>query len=189
MSSSTSGTSTLGDVAKAIGGILGPGAKVGLELLGTLPMPLPRRSCGCSCEIPPPCWMPQPLDPVVSRVCPGGKGVLRLTLTNCDMKPCTIKVEATNAAVSVAPASVTLGPMEQGLVVLTLEMPAAAGAGTTEKSLVWIRGCRLYYLRWSVVAAGAVTCCTADVDLEDGPDLVHHWYDHFYCPRPCPDKR
>jgi hypothetical protein len=188
MSSSTSGTSTLADVTKAIGGILGPGAKIGLELLGTLPVPLPRRSCGCDCEIPPPCWMPQPLDPIRSRVCPGGKGVLRLTLTNCDMTPRTIAVSATDGAV-VAPATVTLGPMEQGLVVVTLEMPISALVGTTKTSVVWIKGCRLHCLRWTAVAAGAVTGCTADADVEDGPDLVHHWYDHFYCPRPCPEKR
>jgi hypothetical protein len=21
--------------------------------------------------------------------------------------------------------------------------------------------------------------------VEDCPDLLHHWYDHFYCNRPC----
>jgi len=24
-----------------------------------------------------------------------------------------------------------------------------------------------------------------DIEIEDCPDLIHHWYDHFYCPRPC----
>jgi hypothetical protein len=188
MSTSTA-TSTVADIAKAISGVIGPTAKIGLELLGTLPVPLPRRSCGCDCEIPPPCWMPQPLEPVVSRVCPGGKGVLRLTITNCDMTARKIEVTATDAAVTITPASITLGPMEQALVVLTLELPATAVTGASEKAIVWIRGCRVHFLRWTVTAAAAVTCSTADVDVEDCPDLVHHWYDHFYCPRPCPEKR
>jgi hypothetical protein len=187
--STATGTSTVADIAKAIGGVIGPTARVGLELLGTVPVPLPRRGCSCDCEIPPPCWMPQPLKPVVSRVCPGGKGVLRLTVTNCDMTPRRIDVSATDAAVTIAPASITLGPMEQGLVVVTLELPATAHTGAREKTIVWIRGCRAHFLRWTVEAAGAVTCCTADVDIEDCPDFVHHWYDHFYCPRPCPEKR
>jgi hypothetical protein len=25
--------------------------------------------------------------------------------------------------------------------------------------------------------------------VEDCPDLIHHWYDHFYCPRPCIEER
>jgi hypothetical protein len=187
--SATGGTSSVADLAKAIGGVIAPTAKLGLELLGTLPVPLPRRSCGCDCEIPPPCWMPQPLKPVVSRVCPGGKGVLRLTVTNCGITSRKIEVTATNPAVAITPSTLTLGPMEQGLAVLTLELPATAPAGAHEQAIVWIRGCRVHYLRWTVEAAGAAVCRTADVDVEDCPDLVHHWYDHFYCPRPCPEQR
>jgi len=189
LSGHPAGMSTLADVAKAIGGVVGPSAKAGLELLGTLPVLLPRRNCGCGCEIPPPCWAPQPLDPVVSRVCPGGRGVLRLTLTNCGVTPRTIAVSTTDAAVSVTPANVTLGAMEQGLVILSLELPASSSVGTTERTIVWIKGCREHYLPWTVIAAGATACCTADVDVEDCPDLVHHWYDHFYCERPCPPQR
>ena len=28
----------------------------------------------------------------------------------------------------------------------------------------------------------------SELTVEDCPDLVHHWYDHFYCPRPCPNR-
>jgi hypothetical protein len=27
------------------------------------------------------------------------------------------------------------------------------------------------------------------VEVEDCPDLIHHWYDHFYCDRPCTDRK
>ena len=115
--------------------------------------------------------------------------MLRLTLTNCEIASRTIAVTATDGAVSVTPAGVTLGPMEQGLVVLTLELPASAAAAAPRRRSSGSRAAR------STTSAGAsspparVTCCTADVDVEDCPDLVHHWYDHFYCPRPCPEKR
>ena len=178
---------TLADAAKAVGGLIAPGAKLGMKLLGSIRVP--TRSCGCSCEIPPPCWVPQPLGEFTTEACPGNSGVLRLTITNCGMASRTIKVSATNAAVTVAPASLTLGPLEDGLVVLSLDVPAAASKGQTQRSIVWIHGCKTYYLRWTVVvAASGSSCCATDVELEDCPDLIHHWYDHFYCQRPCPNR-
>jgi len=186
--SSTVRPVTLADAAKAVGGLIAPGAKLGMELLGSIR--LPRRNCGCGCEIPPPCWVPQPLGEFTTEACPGNSGVLRLTVTNCGMVGRTITVSATNAAVKVTPASLTLGPMEEGLVVLSLDVPAAASKGQTQKSLVWIHGCKEYFLRWTVVvAASGVSCCATDVELEDCPDLIHHWYDHFYCQRPCPNRK
>ena len=178
---------TLADAAKAVGGLIAPGAKLGMKLLGSIRVP--TRSCGCSCEIPPPCWVPQPLGEFTTEACPGNSGVLRLTITNCGMASRTIKVSATNAAVTAAPASLTLGPMEDGLVVLSLGVPGAASKGQTQRSIVWIHGCKTYYLRWTVVvAASGSSCCATDVGLEDCPDLIHHWYDHFYCQRPCPNR-
>lgn len=184
--SSKAGPTTLSDAAKAVGDLIAPGAKLGIGLLGSIR--LPSRSCGCGCEIPPPCWVPQPLGEFTTEACPGNSGVLRLTITNCGMAARTIKVKATNAAVTVAPASLTLGAMEEGLVVLSLDVPAAASKEQTQKSVVWIHGCKEYFLRWTVVvAASGATCCPSEVELEDCPDLIHHWYDHFYCQRPCPN--
>jgi hypothetical protein len=31
-------------------------------------------------------------------------------------------------------------------------------------------------------------CADTEVEIEDCPDLIHHWYDHFYCERPCPSR-
>jgi hypothetical protein len=72
--------------------------------------------------------------------------------------------------------------------VLSLEVPASAEVGERQKSVVWVRGCNTHYLRWTVEVArrGASRC--RDVDIDDCPDLVHHWYDHFYCDRPCPHQ-
>jgi hypothetical protein len=185
--SSKAGSATLADAAKAVGDLIAPGAKRGMELLGSIR--LPSRSCGCGCDIPPPCWMPQPLGEFTTEACPGNKGLLRLTITNCGVTGRTIKVSATNAAVKVEPASLTLGPLEEGLITLSLEVPSGATKGQTQKSIVWIHGCMEHFLRWTVVvAASGVSCCATEVELEDCPDLIHHWYDHFYCQRPCPNR-
>ena len=184
--SSKDGSATLADALKAIGDAMAPGAKLGLGLLESIR--LPTRT-GCSCEIPPPCWVPQPLGDVETEACPGNNAVVRITITNCGTAGRKITVTATNAAVKVAPASLTLGPLEEGLVTLTLPVPAGATKGQTQKSLVRIHGCRDYYFRWTVVAAEAgVSCAAGEVELEDCPDLIHHWYDHFYCERPCPNR-
>jgi hypothetical protein len=28
-----------------------------------------------------------------------------------------------------------------------------------------------------------------EVEINDCPDMIHHWYDHFYCHRHCQDQR
>ena len=79
--------------------------------------------------------------------------------------------------------------MEEGLVAVSLAVPTGSTKGQTQKSLVWIRGCKDYFIRWTVVtAASGVSCCATELELEDCPDLIHHWYDHFYCQRPCPNR-
>jgi hypothetical protein len=184
--SSRSGPATLADAARAVGELIAPAARRSMELLGAIS--LPTRS-GCGCEIPAPCWAPQPLGDVTTRACPGSKGVLRLAITNCGMTRRTIRVVATNAAVQVEPGTLALGPMEDGVVTLSLEVPAGAAQGQTQKSIVWIHGCRNHFLRWTVVVADpGVSCSASEIAVEDCPDLVHHWYDHFYCQRPCPNR-
>jgi hypothetical protein len=186
----SSGTPTvsLGDAAKAFGSFLEQGTKLGMELLDSIKLPLPSKS-GCGCEIPPPCWEPQPIGDVTTRACPGNKAVLRLHITNCGSAGRTVTVEATNKSIAVAPASVPIGPYEEATVVLSLDVPASAAEGQREKAVVWVRGCYVHYLRWTVDVTCKNASCCSDVDVADCPDLVHHWYDHFYCPRPCPHQR
>jgi hypothetical protein len=186
----SSGTPTvsLADAAKAVGGLFGQGTKMGMELLDSVKLPLPRRR-GCSCEIPPPCWEPQPIGDVTTRACPGNKAVLRLHIDNCGSSGRTVAVDATNKEIDVSPASVTIGPYEEETVVVSLDVPASAPGGEREKAVVWVRGCYLHYLRWTVEVTCKDASCCSDVTVEDCPDLVHHWYDHFYCPRPCPHQR
>src|SRR3954471_14397944 len=122
---STSPT-TLADAAKGIAGWLGQGARVGMDLLGSVQLPSAPRTGG-TCEIPPPCWAPQPLGTVATRACPGTKAVVRLDITNTDMVGRTINVTTSGGSAAITPAVLVLGPLEEGLVVLSFEVPATDG--------------------------------------------------------------
>ena len=148
---------------------------------------MPMATDGCGCDIPPPCWMPRELGEVRSRVCAGGTVTLRLRVTNCGASPRKIAFEAqpATAEVTIDPPALALGPLERRVVVASLAIPATAGIGEEREALIWVRGCRDHVVRWTVRVASRAGDCCHEIDVEDCPDLVHHWYDHFYCDRPC----
>jgi hypothetical protein len=170
---------TLGDVARGareLGGLAG------------------GRAAGCApsrgaCAIPPPCWMPQPLGECTSHVSPCRTACVRLVVTNCDRVRRTIAVEAAGAGaarVTVSPSSLALGPQERATVSACVAVPDDAKLGERIETLLWVRGCREHYLRWTVSVGTAGLSSCHEVEVCDCPDLLHHWYDHFYCARPCP---
>jgi hypothetical protein len=182
------------ETARTFGGLLQQGITT-FGLLGGRSVQLFRGavralapSDDCCCEIPPPCWMPQPLCDVASHVCRGGTATLRLRVTNGSMTPRTLLIDATGDAtgVKVTPASVALGPMQRGMVVVSLTLGVEQPLGEERDLLIWVRGCREYFLRWTVTVASRGIDACEEVEIEDGPDLIHHWYDHFYCNRSCP---
>jgi hypothetical protein len=179
-------TPTLADAAKGVVVWLGQGARLGLDLLGSVQLPSAPRTEG-SCEIPPPCWAPQPLGAVTTRACPGTKAVVRLDVTNTDMVGRTIKVTTTGGSATIAPPALALGPLEEGVVVLSFDIPATDTEGQTRKLIVWVDGCQKHYIRWTIVSTCSAQDCCAEIAVLDGPDWIHHWYDHFYCQRDCPD--
>lgn len=140
----------------------------------------------CGCDIPPPCWMPRDLGQVVSHGCPGAKAQLRFRVTNCGPGDRTVTVEPRGAGaklVVVDPASVQLGTYEQGTVTASMDIPDQGA--TSVDTLLWVHGCREHVLRWRVEVSDAGCSSVHELDVEDCPDYVHHWYDHFYCARPC----
>ena len=179
-------SASLSDAAKGVACWLGQGARLGLDLLGSVQLPSAPRT-GSSCEIPPPCWAPQPLGSVTTRTCPGSKSVVRLVVTNSDMVKRTINVTTTGAgaAPTIEPAAISLDPFEEGDVVLSFDVPPTDASGQTRKLIVWVDGCQRHYLRWTIVSTCTAQDCCAEIAVDDGPDLVHHWYDHFYCQRDC----
>jgi hypothetical protein len=204
MSNSTAGQS-LGEAVMMVRNLFGHSAEIGLGILSTLGQSSSDALCGVvqgrtplgafggcdTCEIPPPCWLPQPLGQVTSFVAPGGVGTVRFRVTNCGFTARTITFATTKAipAVTFSPASLTLAPLERGVVSASVQVAADAKQGSEHELVVLIHGCRNYYLRWVIkVAACGVDMCN-EVEVDDCPDMIHHWYDHFYCPRHCLDQR
>ena len=183
----TSKAGTAGGIGDVLADLLNAQFRLGAELMETVSRTrLPgRQSC---CDIPEPCWMPDALGEVLSHACPGATAIVRLLITNCDRIPRTVKITATGDAaglVSLQPTTLVLGPKERGLVSATLKVPPDAIGCQEFEALVWIRGCREHYLRWTVAVEKRGGDCCHEVEVEDCPDLIHHWYDHFYCLRPC----
>ncbi len=141
---------------------------------------------GGGCEVPPPCWVPEHLGTVVSHVCPGAMARIRFRVSNCGTGPTSVSVEATGAdagLVSTKPKGIVVEPYEQGVITATLT--ATERPIWDFETLLWVRGCRQHVLRWIVRESPRGCATTHEIDIEDCPDLVHHWYDHFYCERPC----
>jgi hypothetical protein len=182
------------DAVRRVCELIETGPRIGLGLLDCLhdlepllQVPrLPRltvtRTSRCDCEIPRPCWLPQNLGDVYTHVCPGGTATLRFRVTNCGATRRDIQIEG---APTVTPASLSLGPEERGFSVVSATAPPDAHHGYEKEYLVWVRGCRNHFVRWTVVVSHHQQHECQELYVEDCPDLIHHWYDHFYCDRPC----
>jgi hypothetical protein len=143
---------------------------------------------GC-CTIPAPCWMPRSLGECVSHVGQCNSACIRFVVTNCDRVSRTISAQASGAQagkVTISPPSVVLGPQERATISACVSIADNAQTGEKIEALIWLRGCKEYFFRWNVsVGTVGVDACH-EIEVCDCPDYVHHWYDHFYCVRPCP---
>jgi len=190
---------------KAIAKIIEVGAKTGLQVFQSLYGGAPgtlagmvdwasshTSDAGCgSCEIPPPCWMPRPLCEVVSYGTTGNAASITFVITNESMTTRAISILTTTSltGLTFSAANLTLGPMERGSVEVTYTIPATLTSGSGTEILLWIRGCRLHFLRWTIKLGPVSADTNYEVCVKDGPEYLHHWYDHFYCPRPCLSDR
>ena len=147
---------------------------------------LPVTFGGCDCTIPEPCWMPVEICGVTCQLCEGSEGLVRLIVTNEDYRAHRYRIDAAGTGAGLAkveaPATATLGPKERRVFKVRIKAPANDDEGDL---VLWVRGCRDYYVRVKVVAGKRHRCCH-EIVVNDTPDYVVHWYDHFYCPRPCP---
>ena len=170
------------------------GARAGSDLLTAVARSRVAKDLGsrvsmtsCGCAIPPPCWLPKTLGSVRSDVCAGGTATIRLLVENCGATRREITVATTGADakdVTFSPSSLTLDRMERGVLTATLPAPAQPGEG--KEALLWVHGCHDHYLRWTVKTARRACDSCHEIEVDDCPDYVHHWYDHFYCDHPCP---
>jgi hypothetical protein len=152
-------------------------------LLEAFTAALPRSAC----HIPEPCWMPRSLGELRSTVCPGGTASVRVRVTNARTEPTQITVafgSTFDASGKVTPASAVVGPMERATFDASLTLPSGCKAAEQEV-LLWIRGCNAHFVRWTLEASDSSAGACHHLEVSDGPDYVHHWYDHFYCDRGC----
>ncbi|MBV8772475.1 MAG: hypothetical protein JO166_09125 [Deltaproteobacteria bacterium] len=176
--------------------------RIGLGLLDCLGelrrpfwRPFPVRDCrfedeprrwlqthSCECDIPAPCWMPRELQQAESWVCPGGTATLRFRITNSGPTKREFKIEAEGG--KAVPDTLTLESWERGYSVVSVTMPADADWGQRREVLVWVRGCHDHVLRWTIKVSHEERACE-EIVIDDRPDPIHHWYDHYYCERRC----
>jgi hypothetical protein len=89
---------------------------------------------------------------------------------------------------TIQPEELGLGPYEREDVAVSLSLAPGAAKGEEREIVLVVRGCQDHVLRWTVKVSSC-ECSCATVDVEDCPDFLHHWYDHFYCARGCADGR
>lgn len=151
-------------------------------------------SCGCKedmcCEIPEPCWMPKFKGEYCCEVSEGGKVSLTLWIANEDFKTQTYRFSRRGDAagrVEFSETEVTLQAKERAKVIVTFEAPKqpASCKQSCYDLVIWIDSCRDYYLRWNICTSQCPKPCCVESFIDDVPDYVVHWYDHFYCYQRC----
>jgi hypothetical protein len=194
----------LRDVARAYVNLLNVQMRLGRDLFGAVMGAAPpdlsamartatrtaqrRMTGGGCCDVPPPCWMPRLLDDVVTCAPACRTARLTLVITNCGATRRVVTIAATGG-VKVEPASATLPPYGRQTVSLSIDVPQGAAEGSTIESVVVVRGCHEWVQRWTVRVREGAADPALSVAIDDCPDYRHHWYDHFYCARPCPADR
>ncbi len=146
------------------------------------------QSSNC-CDIPEPCWMPKDLGELHCQLCAGSTGLVEIRITNTDFRPRNFTLAAAGpdaGRVKITPNSFTLGPKERRTVRAEFDAKLDDGVHCADfEALIWVVGCNSHYLRWTVEVGKTERACCHHVEVFDQPDYEHHWYDHFYCVRPC----
>lgn len=137
--------------------------------------------------IPEPCWYPLFAGAVWSSARPASKATLRLCIHNGG--PTARKFGLTSdGAVDFEPATLTVKPRQTAEATATFTVAADASEGDKELLQLRVRGCRAHDVDWRVKAAKHAK--PAELEIDDRPDYLHHWYDHFYYAHPClPERR
>ena len=170
-------------LGNALAALLNAPAQMAATLVGATTT---RSSPGC--EIPPPCWEPRPAGTCRIQVPPGGTATIRVHVSNCDWTRRIVGISALGkiaAWLKFEPTNLIIDPQEQQTFLVTLRAPDNVKPGQSLSGPLLVRGCLDHFARIEVTVAECAGCARCDVHVKDCPDHSHHWYDHFYCPRPC----
>jgi hypothetical protein len=145
-----------------------------------------RASPGC--EIPPPCWEPRPAGTCKMQLAPGGTGTLRIHVANCDWSRRLVMITAIGKIagwLKFDPTTLIVDPQGAETFLVTVRVPDSMKPGQRSSGPILVRGCIDHFVRLEVTVAECPgqSCC--DTTVKDCQDNIHHWYDHFYCARPC----
>lgn len=196
----------LNGVDQALGHLINAQIKLGKEALKLMEvglgsaldsvknMQLPKgASC---CDIPEPCWMPHNLGEICCHLSAGDVGEICFVITNEDFRPHDYTVVASGedaGLVQVDKPQFTLGPKERRVVSARFKVPEKQRPEAESccqcndyEAVIWVQGCHSHYLNWNINTCEKSKKCCHEVSVDDKPDYVHHWYDHFYVMRPCP---
>lgn len=150
-----------------------------------------ERTTG-GCTIPAPCWEPKLAGTCQLTLIPGNKALLRIHVMNCGWTRQVVTVTALGKLagwLSFAPTTLMLDPQERATLTVSVHAPDWAKGGERLSGPVIVRGCRDHFVRVEVSIGDCTTGTCCDISINDCADHVHHWYDHFYCPRPCNSPR
>ncbi|MCC6316995.1 MAG: hypothetical protein IT361_04815 [Gemmatimonadaceae bacterium] len=177
---------------RPVGGALGALLETPLRVAATLTETAVSRAGSCGCEVPPPCWEPRHAGTCRLEVPPGGTATVRVHVANCGWGRQVVAVTALGklaAWLTFTPTALVLDPQESATFLVTVHVPDKVPIGQRLSAPLIVRGCNNHFVRLEVLVTDCAgrTCC--DVAIDDCPDHVHHWYDHFYCPRPCLNPR
>jgi hypothetical protein len=114
--------------------------------------------------------------------------LLRIKVCNCQARDSEVAVQVTtdaDIAVKVTPARATIAPMDCKRFTVAVSIPEDACKGKDYDFRLRVLGCQDHYARWSVTTGHGASGTCVEARVDDCPDYVHHWYDHFYCYRPC----
>lgn len=179
----TDGNTSARALGDAIATLLNAPARMAETLAGAAST---RRSPGC--EIPPPCWEPRPAGSCRIRIPPGGTATIRVHVSNCDWTRRVVGITALGKIagwLKFEPTTLIVDPQERQTFQVTVRVPDGVKPGQFLSGPLLVRGCLDHFARIEVTVAECAGGACCDIHVNDCPDHIHHWYDHFYCPRPC----
>jgi hypothetical protein len=190
----TSDTRAVGD---AFAALLEVPARMAAALAGGIGQTT-SAGCGCSpaggkffasgCEIPPPCWEPRHAGTCRLQLTPGGTGTLRIRVDNCEWSRRVLMITAVGKIagwLKFEPTTLVVDPQSCETFLVTVRVPDHVKPGQRIAGPVVVRGCNDHYVRLEITVDECAGHACCDVCIRDCADHIHHWYDHFYCPRPC----